>query len=92
MKKEIKNFQIHENGRNQAVLDFYRGVKENPYKNLSRILEDIIEKYNWMPEYYKDSNVVAMEYVRGFFGELNYMKWMAEENKLKVNEDILAKI
>ena len=91
-KKEIDNFQRHENGRNQAILDFYRKVKESPYGNLSRILEDIIEKHHWMPEYYKNSNVGDMKYVQGFFGELNFMLWAARENKLKVNQDILDKL
>ena len=90
--KKIDNLQGHENGRNQAILDFYRKVKESPYGNLSRILEDIIEKHHWMPEYYKDSNVADMKYVQGFFGELNFMLWMARENKLKVNQDILDKL
>ena len=54
MQKE-NNFQKYENGRNQAILDFYRKVKENPYGSLARILEDIIEKNHWMPEYYKNS-------------------------------------
>ena len=93
MKKEKQdNLQKHENGRNQAILDFYRKVKENPYGSLARILEDIIEKNHLMPEYYKDSDVSDMEYVRGFFGELNFMKWMAKENKLKVNQDVLDNI
>ena len=81
MKKEKQdNFQKHENGRNQAIWDFHRKVKENPHRSLARILEDIIEKYQ------ADPFIASNEYTAGFFGELHFMKWMAKENKLKVNE------
>ena len=91
MKKEINNFQKHENGRNQAILEFYRGIKKNPHTSLARILKDIIEKYGWMCEYYK-SSAIGYSYAMGFFGELHFMIWMAEEKRLKVNQDILDKI
>ena len=77
------SFQKHENGRNQAILDFYEKVKENPYRDLSRILEDIIKKYQRSPF------IASNEYTAGYFGELHFMNWMAKENNLKVNQGVL---
>ena len=90
-REDLERDQQHENGRNQAILDFYWKVKKNPYRRLSLVFEEIIEKYHWMCEL-NDTSAISTSYIQGFFGELHYMKWMAKENKLKVNQDVLDKI